>query len=389
MQALESTQRKPWEVQEEFPEKPDGWSEHGYVSKGKEMHPCSRAELIDRCAAGSFWGSPPVLLVWAPETERLAAPEEVPFLHDALRRRARRAAISTIRWCAAILAAAVPLLIIFADSGRSVRAVLVFFLLPLFVALGVSVHSLSREIEFTAAEVAKAAAMRRYQAWLQTRDATYTKWLCGCLAVCLIFSLPGANGGAAEAAGLVKGAARAGEWWRLFTCSMLHANFQHFWMNALALLSLGRLVEAHAGRWHLPLVFLLAVPAGSLLSLALLPDQTSVGASGGLMGLVGFLAVLGYRRRAFLPPSFLKEILFDIGLIGLVGLVGYDIIDNAAHLGGLIGGALAGLLLVGEGGRELAPSVGRGLRAAGNAALAALVLTAAATIVLLFRYYAS
>lgn len=64
------------------------------------------------------------------------------------------------------------------------------------------------------------------------------------------------------------------------------------------------------------------------------------------MGLVGALLVLGYRRRACLPAQFLKGMPLNIGFVGLIGFVGFDFIDNAAHLGGLGGGIIAGIRLV-------------------------------------------
>lgn len=149
-----------------------------------------------------------------------------------------------------------------------------------------------------------------------------------------------------EAAGLVKGAVRQGEWWRLLTCATLHVNFMHIWMNGQALLGLGRLVELVASRYHLCLTFLLSALCGSFFSLLLLPNTTSAGASGGLMGLVGFLAVLGYRRKENLPRKFFKSIIISICFIGVIGLIGFAIIDNAAHLGGLIAGAVCGAAMI-------------------------------------------
>src|SRR5262245_42412019 len=149
-----------------------------------------------------------------------------------------------------------------------------------------------------------------------------------------------------EAAGLVKGATRQGEWWRLLTCATLHVNFMHIWMNGQALLGLGRLMESVASRYHLCLIFLLSALCGSLFSLLLLPNTTSAGASGGLTGLIGFLAVLGYRRKEELPRGFFKSIVISICFMGVIGLVGFAIIDNAAHLGGLIAGALCGAAMI-------------------------------------------
>ncbi|HLL70031.1 MAG TPA: rhomboid family intramembrane serine protease [Pyrinomonadaceae bacterium] len=386
MQTADLTNRRPWEVEAGFEEKPDTLASYGYVSKGNELHPCSLPLLVERCAEGGFWGSPPVLLVWTPETSRLVVPEEIPYLHDALRLRERKVAKSTIGWCLFFLALILTPLFLFADSGKLIRLVLIFYALPLVVGVGASIHTLRKKIEYTRESINESVTASRYEAWLETQRLTYTKWLCGCFIALMVFELPGETE-AIEAAGLVKPAVWRGEVWRLLTCSMLHVNFMHFWMNALALLSLGRVVEVHASRWHLPIVFLFSVLTGSVFSLLLLPNATSAGASGGLMGLVGMLLVLGYRRRAYLPPQFLKEMLLNIGLIGLIGVVGYDIIDNAAHLGGLIGGILAGLWLVrgNEDALDLAPT--KRLTYAGDIALILILLTAAgAAFAIVARY---
>ena len=71
------------------------------------------------------------------------------------------------------------------------------------------------------------------------------------------------------------------------------------------------------------------------------------------MGLVGFLAVLGYRRSARVPRRFFKAIILNICLVGLVGLIGFAVIDNAAHFGGLLAGVGCGLIMVKSGRDEL------------------------------------
>jgi membrane associated rhomboid family serine protease len=77
-----------------------------------------------------------------------------------------------------------------------------------------------------------------------------------------------------------------------------------------------------------------------------MPETASIGASGGIMGLIGYLAIFGYRRKRQMPPDFLKSMLINIGFIAAFGLVAYQIIDNFAHLGGLIIGAIYGFVQV-------------------------------------------
>jgi membrane associated rhomboid family serine protease len=77
-----------------------------------------------------------------------------------------------------------------------------------------------------------------------------------------------------------------------------------------------------------------------------MPDTPSIGASGGVIGLFGFLGVYGYKNKQHLPPGFLRNIIINLFLIAGIGLIGYGYIDNAAHAGGLVVGAIYGLLTV-------------------------------------------
>ena len=145
-----------------------------------------------------------------------------------------------------------------------------------------------------------------------------------------------------DLAGLVKRLVWQGEWWRILTAGALHGGFLHIYFNGQAFYGLGSTIEYLANRAHLAIVFLLAVIGGSILSLIFMPLEDSVGASGGIMGLIGYLAVYGYRRQKHLPPGFLKSMLINIGFIAAFGIVGYQFIDNFAHLGGLLVGAFYG-----------------------------------------------
>jgi membrane associated rhomboid family serine protease len=173
-------------------------------------------------------------------------------------------------------------------------------------------------------------------------------------------------------------AVAAGEGWRLLTAPMLHGGFLHFWMNYGALESLGRTMETRGVRAYVPLVFLAAALAGGLCSILIPPDAPSVGASGGLMGMFGFLAVMAWRREKHLPQGFLRGLLINIALIGLVGVFAYQFIDNAAHAGGLLAGLLIGLAAVPPGEADWIET--RGLRRAGIVAQAAIYGSAALAI---------
>jgi membrane associated rhomboid family serine protease len=163
---------------------------------------------------------------------------------------------------------------------------------------------------------------------------------------------------------------------------MLHGGILHFWMNFAALESLGRTMETRAPRAWVPLVFLLSALAGGAASLALPPDVASVGASGGLLGMFGFLAVMAYRRKRHLPEGFLKGLLINIALIAVVGVAAYRFIDNAAHAGGLLAGLLIGLLVIPDDDRVPRWTSSALLDRAGRGATGLVWLSAAAAILL-------
>lgn len=149
-----------------------------------------------------------------------------------------------------------------------------------------------------------------------------------------------------ELAGLIKPLVWEGEFWRLLTVGTLHGGFLHIYFNGQALYGLGTTVEYLSNRAHLAIVFVLAIIVGALFSLYFMPDTPSVGASGGIMGIIGYAAILGYKRKQQMPPDFLKNMLINIGFITAFGLVAYQIIDNFGHLGGLLVGVVYGFLQI-------------------------------------------
>ncbi|MFN8010998.1 MAG: rhomboid family intramembrane serine protease [Holophagaceae bacterium] len=222
----------------------------------------------------------------------------------------------------------------------------------------------------------------RYAVWLgATRPVERWRIYVFAAAWILLFALQALVGMEASVAraALVKPLVHAGEPWRLLTGTMLHGNLMHIFMNVSAWLSLAPLVERSASRHLLPVAWLLSALGGSLASLLLLPQATSVGASGGLMGLLGFLAVMGWRRRALLPPDLRRSMLRSIGLMAVFGALAWTVIDNAGHGGGLITGALIGAWVFRgrEGSLPMADTPA--LRAAGWAALLACLALAVFT----------
>ncbi len=189
---------------------------------------------------------------------------------------------------------------------------------------------------YTVAIIACITAVFAAQLWV---DRPRAETLSGILFFELIRSI--------EAAGLVKPAfLYRGEYWRLLTSAFLHGFIVHYAMNCYAFYSFGKLFELLSDRAHLAIVFLLSAVGGGLLSTYFLPFGTSVGASGGIVGLISYLLVYAFRRRQFVSKEFRKSLIINIGFILVFGLVLYSIVDNWGHIGGLLAGAIYGLIQI-------------------------------------------
>ncbi|MFZ4984471.1 MAG: rhomboid family intramembrane serine protease [Blastocatellia bacterium] len=140
---------------------------------------------------------------------------------------------------------------------------------------------------------------------------------------------------------------RSGELFRLITPIFIHGGLLHLASNSYALWTTGPLVERLYGRSRFLLLYLVSGIGGVIGSylggLAASPDLPSVGASGAIFGLFGALFVVGYRYRADLPPDFARSIrsaMLPVIAINLVIGLSVSWIDNGAHIGGLLTGAI-------------------------------------------------
>jgi rhomboid protease GluP len=148
----------------------------------------------------------------------------------------------------------------------------------------------------------------------------------------------------------LKAAVDAGELFRLVTAMFLHAGWFHLLLNAFMLWYLGRFCEQLVGPLRLLSIYVIAGITGNLASHLLRDGPISVGASSALFGVLGATLVVLLRARGRLPEGWRRSmVVMLVVLILLSFLPGLDVqvIDNYAHLGGLAGGAAAGLLLAG------------------------------------------
>jgi rhomboid protease GluP len=184
-------------------------------------------------------------------------------------------------------------------------------------------------------------------------------------------------------AGFVKQFFREGQYWRILTGAALHAGIGHLFFNGYALYVLGNLIETLSNRAHLAIVFLLSAIGGGILSLIFIPEIPSVGASGGIVGFLGYLTVYGFKRRKLLPAGFLKNMLFNVGFIAFIGLFVMTNVDNFGHLGGLIVGAAYGLIQIPSDLYKNPTETGKLAKALGGIALGVFILTCVFSVLLL------
>ncbi len=175
------------------------------------------------------------------------------------------------------------------------------------------------------------------------------------------------------------------EYWRILTGATLHSGLLHVGMNCYALYNLGRIFEMLSNRAHLAIVFLLSAVGGGILSLIVSPDGRSVGASGGIVGLLGYLAVYAFRRRQFITPEFRKNLLVNIGFVLIFGLILIGKVDNSAHIGGLVTGAFYAFMQI-SGDPHSDPREGGSLAEfAGLASMGIYIAACVFTMLLLFH----
>lgn len=145
-----------------------------------------------------------------------------------------------------------------------------------------------------------------------------------------------------------------GEVWRLVTYAFLHANALHLLLNLYFLWQLGLFVEKFYGARKLVIAYVFtAISAGVLslisssISYSLGGDMgLSVGASGAIFGLLGLIlgTSLQARRYGLELPIDISQLAMIIAVNLFLGFI-LPNIDNAAHIGGLIGGLFLSLVL--------------------------------------------
>lgn len=146
-----------------------------------------------------------------------------------------------------------------------------------------------------------------------------------------------------------------GEWYRLLSATFLHADISHLLSNMLGLFFLGGLVEISVGHLGFFFIYVLSGVGGNALSMLYENianiDRYSLGASGGVYGLVGAILVLSINERIKAQKegrpagNLLYRGLFVVVFMVLAGLSEQGI-NNSAHIGGLVIGIIVCSIIV-------------------------------------------
>ncbi|MCC6459775.1 MAG: rhomboid family intramembrane serine protease [Saprospiraceae bacterium] len=137
-----------------------------------------------------------------------------------------------------------------------------------------------------------------------------------------------------------------GDWWRMLSCCFVHIGLVHLLFNMYAFVQVGYALEAILGRFRLVAVYLLCGITSSTLSLYVHPETVSAGASGAIFGLYGFFLALLFAKfiHESVRNELLQSVLLFVGYNLFLGLRGG--VDNAAHIGGLLGGLAIGYIIL-------------------------------------------
>ncbi len=137
-----------------------------------------------------------------------------------------------------------------------------------------------------------------------------------------------------------------GQPWRLLAAGFLHADVIHLFFNLYGIMIGGTYLEPLLGRWRFLAVYLLCTLAASIASLWWYDITPTLGASGAVFGLFGFIFTL--LTRKFVEPYERRALLISIGIylaLSLATIFMQTNFDHGAHIGGLLMGILLGLLL--------------------------------------------
>jgi rhomboid protease GluP len=129
------------------------------------------------------------------------------------------------------------------------------------------------------------------------------------------------------------------EWYRLITAMFLHGGLIHIGFNMMSLMQLGPALEELYGSSRYFFLYIFTGAFGFLVSSFL--GTTSLGASGGLLGLVGAMLAITSKRGGAYMRELRSRLISSVVFLFVLGFMGMGI-DNKAHLAGLASGFVLG-----------------------------------------------
>jgi len=138
------------------------------------------------------------------------------------------------------------------------------------------------------------------------------------------------------------------QYWRLITSIFIHIGIIHLLLNNYALWIIGQEIERIYGSARFVILYLATGIVGSVASFAFNPQATSAGASGSIFGLFGVMAAFAFRYRKEIPEFLSRDIkrrVIPVIFINLIFGFSIRIVDNSAHIGGLLSGIALALVI--------------------------------------------
>lgn len=132
------------------------------------------------------------------------------------------------------------------------------------------------------------------------------------------------------------------QWWRLLSAAYLHGGIMHIGFNIYALMIIGPKVEEILGRGRTLLLFAVTAIFG-FLATTVFTGHLSVGASGGIMGFLGFAAAWGHKDGTPYGIEIRNLMVQWFIFVTIFGLLLNT--DHAAHFGGFISGGILGFVV--------------------------------------------
>jgi len=129
------------------------------------------------------------------------------------------------------------------------------------------------------------------------------------------------------------------QWFRLITAMFLHGGLIHIGFNMMSLMQLGPALEELYGSARYFFLYIVTGAFGFLASSFI--GHYSLGASGGLLGLVGAMLAITTKRGGSYMRELRSRLISSVVILFVLGFMGMGI-DNWAHGAGLAAGFVLG-----------------------------------------------